>query len=135
MKNGPYILVIAPDKYLGKRYRDRYAYQHHVVYWKKFGVIPKNGEIIHHKNNNPHDNRLRNLELMSQKDHKAHHNHVDPVKFKCSHCKKLVLLQPSKYRERIKRNKNGIFCSAKCGALEQHMQSGRRSAHPQGCYP
>lgn len=31
MKNGDYILVIAPDWYRGKRYRGKYCYEHHLV--------------------------------------------------------------------------------------------------------
>lgn len=76
MRNGPYIFVRPPDDYPGKRYRGKYAYEHHVVYWRKFGVVPSksNKEIVHHKNGIKTDNRISNLELLSQKEHRREHN-------------------------------------------------------------
>ena len=33
MINGDYILVVAPDDYPGVRYREKYCYEHYLVYW------------------------------------------------------------------------------------------------------
>ena len=33
MKNGKYILVKAPANYLGKKYRNKYVYEHILNYW------------------------------------------------------------------------------------------------------
>ena len=68
MKNGSYTLIIAPKNYPGKKYRDRYCYEHHYVYWKKYKRTVKNGEVIHHKNENTRDNDINNLELISYKE-------------------------------------------------------------------
>ena len=42
MKNGDYILVKAPTNYPGKKYRNKYCYEHHLVYWQHYGIIPNN---------------------------------------------------------------------------------------------
>ena len=42
MKNGPYEMVIAPEEYPGRRYRNRYVYEHQLVWWKNTGkLVPK----------------------------------------------------------------------------------------------
>ncbi len=124
MRNGPYTFVIAPKDYPGKKYRDRYAYEHTVVWWKKTGVVPAKGFEIHHKNGNHRDNRLSNLELMtSQAHHKIHADlkRKPPIQFNCGFCKKLTELSGNDYRFRLKRSKSGkLFCSARCGAMNQH---------------
>lgn len=40
MRCGPYILIIPPPEYPGKKYRGRYAYEHHVVWWENTGGDP-----------------------------------------------------------------------------------------------
>lgn len=49
MKNGKYVLIVAPTEYPGTRYRGKYCYEHTYVFWKHTGVLPKKGEIVHHK--------------------------------------------------------------------------------------
>lgn len=73
MRNGEYILILAPKKYPGRHYRNRYAYEHHVVFWMHYGTVPGQGEIIHHKNGNKHDNKIENLVLMTSSEHSRHH--------------------------------------------------------------
>ncbi len=46
--------------------------EHHVVWVMHHGPIPK-GMIIHHKNETKQDNRIENLELMIDGDHRRHH--------------------------------------------------------------
>lgn len=72
MRNGPYILIVAPDWFSGKRYRGKYCYEHHAVWSKKNGAIPS-GSIIHHRNGSHTDNRIENLELMTSSQHSRHH--------------------------------------------------------------
>jgi hypothetical protein len=76
MKNGPYELVKAPDEYPGMRYRGRYCYEHHLVYWKKHGVLPEQGQVIHHINGKRRDNCPENLELLEVGEHNAGHSHA-----------------------------------------------------------
>lgn len=108
--NGPYILIIPPPGYPGKRYRGRYAYEHRVNFWKKYKKIPKNGEVIHHKNHDRTDNRIVNLELTSRKKHSGHHKrkiaYVDMI---CAHCNCVFVLRKRNYDSK-KKYQNRFFC-------------------------
>lgn len=72
MKNGKYIIVIAPESYTMKKYRGRYCYEHHLVWWEHNGNIDKD-EVIHHKNGDKHDNRIENLCVLSRSEHASEH--------------------------------------------------------------
>lgn len=108
VKNGSYTLVVAPDEYPGKRYRGKYCYEHHLVYWQNTGVVPKNGEVVHHINEDKRDNKFENLELKTEGRHNGDHGHARKreVWLKCPTCNKDVLARrPSKVQQ---------FCSRKC---------------------
>ena len=48
------------------------AYEHRLVWERHCGPIPANHHV-HHKNGDPRDNRLENLELLSSNEHHRHH--------------------------------------------------------------
>lgn len=73
MKNGNYNLVLAPEEYPGKKYRNRYCSEHVLIYWKHYGIVPSADEIIHHKDGNKANNSINNLELMKRSEHAAYH--------------------------------------------------------------
>lgn len=74
MKNGEYILVKAPDNFPGKKYRGKYCYEHILVFWQTYGILPKSNEIVHHKDENKHNNDPSNLELKTRSKHSIEHN-------------------------------------------------------------
>lgn len=124
--------------YNGKRYAkydgSNYYWHHgkwkespvslHVQIWKdNYGEIPK-GRIIHHKDGNPENNTLSNLECITEKEHKAIH-YADKewsartrkslssgqlkrplIEYTCKKCGR-------KFKSR--RSYNVFFCSDKCG--------------------
>lgn len=49
--------------------------EHRWIIEQNLGRLLKNDEIVHHKNGNPRDNRVENLELMSASDHIKIHLH------------------------------------------------------------
>ena len=127
MKNGPYEMIIAPDGYPGKKYRGRYAYEHHIVWWKKHGELPRKGFEIHHKNGGHRDNRLCNLKLLSGSEHKALHaekkHHSALRKVKCGNCGRVFKRLQSAINERLKVRRFGkLFCSISCGAIHQYSR-------------
>lgn len=73
MKNGKYELVVPPADYPGKRYRGRYAYEHHVAFWRSTGRLPSKGCVVHHKNDRKRDNDPENLEEKTRSEHSADH--------------------------------------------------------------
>lgn len=58
MKNGDYLLAVAPENYPGKRYRGRYCSEHTLVYWQHYGIVPNKDEVIHHIDGNKHNNDI-----------------------------------------------------------------------------
>ncbi len=87
LRNGPYLLVRPPTGYPGKWYRGKYAYQHHVVYWRYRGRVPTTLEVVHHKNGDKHDNRIANLEILSKSDHaRGHARPTTMVDHICAGC-------------------------------------------------
>lgn len=89
MKNGPYEMVVAPLDYPGKRYRDRYCYEHHLVWWINHKELIPDGYEIHHKDRNRRNNAVDNLELLSEEKHNALHKREQArlmVKLQCPAC-------------------------------------------------
>ena len=94
MRNGDYILVKAPEEFPGKKYRGRYCYEHHLVYWQHYGVVPNSQEIIHHIDENKYNNDISNLELKTRSQHSIEHNSVRKrtmVRLKCPGCGKIFV--------------------------------------------
>ena len=52
--------------------------------------------IVHHKNNDPHDNRLENLEVMTCQQHAEHHNQKHAIERACDVCAKVYAPHPTK---------------------------------------
>jgi len=122
MINGDYILMIAPSEWMGKKYRDRYIYEHHYVYWKHTGVYIDETQIIHHCNENKHDNRFENLELQTRKQHAKQHakqhgkNRVKKmVKLKCPSCD-TVFSREHRGTHLTSSKKTVTTCSRSCSA-------------------
>ncbi len=89
MKNGPYILVVAPPDYKGRKYRGRYVYEHRLVAERKLGRRLKPGEVAHHRNENKHDNRVGNIEVVTKSLHsRNHHIKTKWITFTCKACRK-----------------------------------------------
>ena len=118
MKNGPYELIKAPSDWPGKRYRNRYCYEHHYVYWKNTGHILNENELIHHINGDKRDNTFENLELSTLKEHGALHGSeklVNLVELKCPVCG-LVFIRSKRHTHLVNKKRNLTCCSRKCSA-------------------
>lgn len=90
---------------------------HRVIAENMIGRLLKNGEDVHHINEDKNDNTPGNLEVLSKSEHaKRHKKPIDLINVSCSNCMKLFKLKPHVYRIRMKRNKSGkLFCSRSCG--------------------
>lgn len=73
MPNDEYHVELMPPNWPYKPYRKKYAYSHYVAYWKAYGVVPGPGEMIHHKNEDKHDDRPENLVIMTVSAHSRMH--------------------------------------------------------------
>lgn len=123
MRNGPYELVKAPPEYPGKKYRNKYVYEHHLVFWIYTGKLIPNNFVLHHKNENKRDNSFKNLELLKRADHsKTHSKKTLLIEFSCGWCGNLKSLPKRVLNNRLK-FRTVLFCSLRCGALNQHHKN------------
>ncbi len=122
MKNGPYELVIAPSEYPGLKYRGRYIYEHHLVWWRNTGELVPDGYLIHHKNENKRDNRFDNFELQKRPEHTALHNSErkpPPIMLICEWCWIPFYKEVRQHRAKIKAGQTSFFCSRSCQVSKQ----------------
>lgn len=135
MRNGDYILEVAPEEYTGKKYRGRYAYAHHLAWWRSRGEIVPLGMVIHHINGDKTDNRPANLELLERSVHTHHHAEARDASEQvvCPHCGKTFSLLKSVIKTRLKQSLSGsLFCSRSCGASrpsERALRHGSRTTY------
>jgi hypothetical protein len=121
MKNGDYILVIAPLDYKGKRYRGRYCYEHHLVWWRNTGMVLNENEVIHHKDGNKRNNSFDNLIVLSKKDHVSGHRKSIGKSFVtliCPNCKKEFTRKRG--NTFLVKSRNATFCSRECSGKFNH---------------
>ena len=114
MINGEYIMVAAPPEYPGKLYRGRYCYEHYLQFWMVHNDLPKNGEIIHHKDGNKHNNNISNLEVMTREAHTVLH-HTTGTKtmlLRCPTCGKVFTKE--KRMTHLQKGGQSTFCSRDC---------------------
>lgn len=104
LHNGFDYKVISYSKYLMENYLDRYLEKH---------------EIVHHKDENPLNNEINNLQILTRYEHgKLHHKKNSEI-FICPMCRNEFTLVGSKFSN-YKRNKQrtekyaGPFCSRSC---------------------
>ena len=71
MKNGR-VLVYMPN-HPNSRKNGIYVRRSHLIMSKYLGRPIKMGEVVHHKNCNPADDRIKNLELMTISEHRSWH--------------------------------------------------------------
>jgi DNA polymerase II large subunit len=128
MKNGPYTLVVAPEDYPGKKYRDRYVYEHHLVWWKNTGeVLNTETHLIHHENENKRDNRFENLSKMGKGPHSSHHARPqEMVDLTCDWCGERFRRDARSHRSRKKQGYQHSFCSGSHQVKYQWKHQGQK---------
>lgn len=118
MKNGNYILVKAPENFPGKKYRNKYCLEHHLVYWNAHNIVPKSNEVIHHINENRFDNRIENLELITRKNHSNYHSSKKGrfyVDIQCPNCRKIFTIPFNKCF--IQKHSSYTCCCRQCSGV------------------
>jgi hypothetical protein len=118
MRNGKYILVKAPQDYPGLKYRGRYVYEHHLNWWLSTGELVLPGYVIHHIDENKHNNSIDNLVLLSANEHNKEHAELAKDKHRvsvnCFVCKKERKVKGNAYRNKVKAGQSKFYCSRDC---------------------
>jgi hypothetical protein len=124
LKNGNYNMVVAPEGFPGKLYRNRYCYEHHMVYWEFTGRTVADGECIHHVNGDKRDNRIDNLELKNKSEHTSSHSKKpETVVIECAYCGNDSVKMARNVRSSMKSGQVDFYCDRSCAA--RHFGRGR----------
>jgi transposase-like protein len=110
-------MIQAPPGYKGKTYiGGRYVYEHRYLMEQKLGRLLGPDEMVHHKNDDKLDNRLKNLEVKTRSGHGRHHGLKQGYRvahLRCPECK-------TKFKRRYRKtasmydDKKLSFCSRTC---------------------
>lgn len=90
-------------------------------------------EVVHHKDGNPRNNDISNLEVLSLSAHTSLHSRpAELVQASCRECGCLFELLARKVRHNQEKRKSpGPFCSRSCaGRFNQRKQRTFRGGHP-----
>jgi len=95
----------------------RSVFAHRVIMEKHLGHPLQAGDVIHHKNGNPSDNRIENLEVMSSISHLSLHRiAMEIVDLECLGCGTTFRRKARYERHNRNQGKYGPFCSRSCAA-------------------
>lgn len=83
------------------------VHEHRWIMEQHIGRKLKTNEHVHHKNGDPLDNRIENLEILDAGEHLRRHNQKYPDFKNCAECGKVFKVNPRKR----KRHKT---CSKEC---------------------
>lgn len=120
VKKGDYLYAIVPEH--PRATINGYVLEHIVVLENKIGRLLKEGEEVHHINENKKDNSPDNLLLVKKGEHQRQHmlkrypNGREKVLLTCAFCKTKFY----RFKNLVHKNNKAHFCSKKCNGKFYH---------------
>jgi len=123
-----HVYIVMPD---GTRKHIQY---HRYLLEVHLGRFLTDDEVAHHKNGDPTDNRIENLEALTRREHEILHGKVRKdyigCQFHCPSCFNLFTLSREQMRAREKNARHGTatkgpYCSPSCAAKDRLNNFGK----------
>ena len=115
-----YVRVKAPPGYPGKKYPGGWCLEHHYVWWKETGQLVPKGFHLHHIDENPENNNINNLELLTISDHsKKHACSPALVDLVCPICG-VQFTRERRQTHLVKKKQESTCCSRSCSAKKSN---------------
>jgi hypothetical protein len=110
VKKGDYLYAVVKEHPKAIKYG--YVLHHRVVMENHLGRLLRDDEIVHHKDENKHNNQIENLEVMDAGDHARFHSTTGRAckELTCAHCGKVFIRE-------VRQIKGKGLCSRRCNAL------------------
>ena len=99
-----------------------------MIHWQYTGIVPSEEQVIHHRDNNSHNNNFENLELLYKDDHGIIHTssrgkHM--VAIRCSLCGNIFY----KYRNQVHKSSEHLYCSKECQFRAQRIPDNEKELY------
>lgn len=122
VKKGDYAYAVVPEH--PRATKHGYVLVHRIVVENHLNRLLNANEVVHHKNGQMHDNRLENLEVLTNSKHAKHHAHSKGqmrIVFRCPSCG--CLFERPKGSIQGTKRKISVSCSIKCrGRFSRKLQ-------------
>lgn len=117
IKKGDYVYVLVPEH--PKSTKNGYVLEHRIVVENHLGRMLEPSEMVHHRNHDKKDNRIENLELMTQSEHaKLHAPPKTMVTLTCPECQNLF----TRVKYQTFKGQKQVFCSRSCNGRYQRRK-------------
>jgi len=104
--------------------------EHREVMEKHLGRKLKSTEYVHHKDEDPTNNNIDNLEVMSAYEHsKHHHGDQEIVNLICVRCNKKFDRFARDEKHNRKKTKSGPYCTLSCSSKAYHENKRKKGVN------
>lgn len=90
--------------------------EHRLVMSHFLGRMLNKNDVVHHKNGNPRDNRIDNLELTTYEEHIKKHllKKAKTLEIACHYCNNKFIISERIHRFKKKHGQKNFYCTVSC---------------------